>query len=75
MATLGHYELVREIGAGGMATVYEALDTRIGRRVALKVLTLPPYLGAGPGRGPDRAAAAGSARRGPAEPSEHRHAV
>src|SRR5690242_7657679 len=44
MANLGHYELIREIGAGGMSTVYEAIDTRIGRRVALKVLTLPPYI-------------------------------
>src|SRR5689334_3469721 len=44
MARLGRYDLIREVGAGGMSTVYEARDTVIGRRVALKVLTAPPYL-------------------------------
>src|SRR4051794_329378 len=47
MATLGQYELLREIGEGGMATVYEAVDPVIGRTVALKVLTLPFYLSPG----------------------------
>jgi len=47
MATLGQYELLREIGEGGMATVYEAADPVIGRTVALKVLTLPFYLSPG----------------------------
>jgi tetratricopeptide (TPR) repeat protein/tRNA A-37 threonylcarbamoyl transferase component Bud32/TolB-like protein len=32
------YEIVREVGAGGMATVYLATDVRHQRRVALKVL-------------------------------------
>jgi serine/threonine protein kinase len=32
------YRIEREIGAGGMATVYLADDIRHGRRVALKVL-------------------------------------
>ena len=34
----GHYQLEREIGRGGMATVHLALDLRHHRRVAIKVL-------------------------------------
>jgi len=40
----GRYTVEREIGAGGMATVYLARDVRHNRRVALKVLK--PELGA-----------------------------
>ena len=34
----GRYALVRELGRGGMATVYLALDLKLHRRVAIKVL-------------------------------------
>jgi len=43
-ALAGRYEIEREIGAGGMATVYLALDVKHHRKVALKVLK--PELGA-----------------------------
>jgi serine/threonine protein kinase len=37
--SIKHYELMRELGKGGMGTVFVARDTKIGRLVALKLLT------------------------------------
>jgi eukaryotic-like serine/threonine-protein kinase len=35
--TLGHYRIVRQVGYGGMSTVFLAEDIHLGREVALKV--------------------------------------
>jgi len=37
-ARLGHYEIIAPLGAGGRGEVYLAKDTRLDRRIALKLL-------------------------------------
>ena len=34
----GRYQLIRQVGNGGMASIYEALDTRLDRKVAVKIM-------------------------------------
>jgi serine/threonine protein kinase len=46
---LGHYEILRLAGRGGMAAVYEGRHVAIGKRVAIKTLT--PEVAAKPGAG------------------------
>jgi serine/threonine protein kinase/Leucine-rich repeat (LRR) protein len=38
IGSLGPYRIVKELGRGGMGAVYDAIDTRLERRLALKVM-------------------------------------
>src|SRR5437660_6313934 len=46
--TLGHYEIHSLLGSGGMGEVYLAQDTRLNRKIALKLL--PPHFTINPDR-------------------------
>ena len=46
----GKYQLLSELGHGGMGIVYRAADTFIGREVAVKLMKIPAFLSSDPVR-------------------------
>ena len=58
LGTAGRYRIVGQLGAGGMGIVYQAIDMRLHRRVALKIVRKDRAEGPGAMRQLEREAAA-----------------
>ena len=71
LESVGHYKILDRIGAGGIGEVYRARDTKLGRTVAIEVLS--PEMA----RNPERRSRVrpGCARGRHAVASEYRRAL